>query len=139
MKNWVDARLKEGAKHLVVDLESCTAMDSTFMGALANAAMKLADPGGHFQITSANDKNRKSLEDLGLSSIMNINPLHPFWEDQLKDIRSRLSPPKQTNQVDSTQHIFDAHKKLCEADTDNTSKFSAVLDCLEAELASRKK
>ena len=139
MKHWIDGRLKKGVQHLVIDLAHCTAMDSTFMGTIAAAAMKLMQTGGLMEIAHVSDKNRESLKDLGLDSIMVINPSEPVWVDQLETIYAKLSTPKSTQSTDSTQHIFDAHKQLCEADADNTSKFNAVLDCLEAELASRKK
>ncbi len=139
MKHWIDGRLKKGVQHLVVDLAHCTAMDSTFMGTIAAAAMKLMQTGGLMEIAHASDKNKESLEDLGLDAVMKINNSEPIWTNQLDNIYQQLSTPKSIQNTDSTQHIFDAHKQLCEADADNTSKFNAVLDCLEAELASRKK
>lgn len=139
MKHWIDDKLSAGQSHLVIDLEACTAMDSTFMGTLAGAAMKLTSSGGKFEIAGADAKSITSLDDLGLSSIMNINPSNPIWANTVEEIRANLSSPTQSTRDDSTQHVFDAHKKLCEADSNNNDKFSTVLDCLEAELASRSK
>jgi len=39
--------------------------------------------------------------------------------------------------TDNVEHVFDAHKLLCEADENNDEKFSTVLDVLEAELKNR--
>lgn len=137
LKIWADAQLSAGVKHLVVDLEVCTGMDSTFMGTIAGMAMRLVKSQGLLEIASASDKNRQSLEDLGLSSLMKINPPAPIWMDKVAEIRASLEVQGLTRPNDRTQHVFDAHKTLCEADDSNNAKFSSVLDCLEAELQSR--
>ena len=138
LKTLADEQLKAGVKHIVVDLETCTGMDSTFMGTMAGIAMRLAKTtGGVLDIASASDKSRQSLEDLGLSSLMQINPKTPMWPNNAENIRATLVEIGQVNSNDRTQHVFDAHKILCDADDSNNAKFSTVLDCLEAELKSR--
>lgn len=140
LKAWSEEQLKAGVKHLVIDLEVCTGMDSTFMGTMAGMAMRLAKTeGGVLEITSANDKNRQSLEDLGLSTLMSINPETTLWPDNAENIRTTLVEYGQVSSNDRTQHVYDAHKTLVDADDNNTAKFSTVLDCLEAELKSRDK
>lgn len=122
----------------MIDLESCTGMDSTFMGTMAGIAMRLAKhPNGVLQVTGASDKSRTSLEDLGLSMLLEIEPADAIWQDQISQIRESLTEPTETVKVDSTQHVLDAHKLLCEADDSNDEKFSTVLDVLEAELENR--
>lgn len=126
-----------GVETIVVDLETCTGMDSTFMGTMAGIAMRLAKtPNAKLQVASANEKSESSLVDLGLSSLIQINPAQAEWLDQIDTIRSSLKESSATS-VDQTQHVFDAHKQLCDADSSNDEKFTTVLDVLEAELASR--
>ena len=138
LKAWADEQLKSGIVHIVIDLEVCTGMDSTFMGTMAGLAMRLVKtPGGILEVASANEKNSQSLDDLGLSSLMQINPESASWSGQEGGIRKSLIEYGQVNSADRTQHVFDAHKTLCDADDSNNEKFSTVLDCLEAELLSR--
>ncbi|MEO1857531.1 MAG: STAS domain-containing protein [Rubritalea sp.] len=138
LKAWADEQLKSGVTHIVIDLENCSAMDSTFMGTMAGLAMRLVKtPGGILDVASADEKNSQSLDDLGLSSLMQINPEAASWVGQEGDIRDSLTEYGQVNSTDRTQHVFDAHKTLCNADDNNNEKFSTVLDCLEAELLSR--
>lgn len=130
--------LKDDCTHIVVDLENCTGMDSTFMGTMAGIAMRLAKTsGGLLEVASAGEKNSRSLEDLGLSALMHINPPAPSWEGLATKIRADLEVCEKGGTPDRTQHVFDAHKKLCDADNSNNGKFSTVLDCLEAELKAR--
>jgi hypothetical protein len=138
LKDWADAQLSSGLKHIVVDLEICTGMDSTFMGTMAGIAMRLAKTdGGLLEIASANEKNSRSLEDLGLSALMLINPPSPSWSGDEEAIRESLVELGVAGSTDNTQHVFDAHQTLVDADDSNTEKFSTVLDCLEAELRAR--
>ena len=138
IKQWADAQLAKGIRRVIIDLETCTGMDSTFMGTMAGIAMKLAkfDNASLF-VASATAKSQSSLEDLGLSLLIQINPEKPFWENDIESIRAKLTNCTLSAAVDKTQHVFDAHKTLCDADEDNDEKFSTVLDVLEAELANR--
>lgn len=140
MKTWVDQQLDSGCMRVVVDLETCTGMDSTFMGTLAGIAMRLnKQPEGKMDVISAGEKNSASLDDLGLSALMNISKDEGEWVEQAPTLRSQLQECTPTTAVtDRTQHVFDAHKTLVDADDSNTDKFSTVLDCLEAELAARR-
>ena len=138
MKHWAETQVSAGIHRIVIDLELCTGMDSTFMGTMAGIAMRLAKlPDGVLQVSGADDKNRTSLEDLGLSMLLEIEPLDANWQNNIDGIRQSLKECSETATVDSTQHVLDAHKLLCEADESNDEKFSTVLDVLEAELESR--
>ena len=138
LKAWADDQLKSGTVHIVIDLERCTGMDSTFMGTMAGLAMRLIKTsGGILEVTSADEKNSQALDDLGLSSLMHINPESASWIGQEEGMRKSLTEYGQVNSTDRTKHVFDAHKTLCDADESNNEKFSTVLDCLEAELLSR--
>ncbi|SHK12282.1 hypothetical protein SAMN02745181_3323 [Rubritalea squalenifaciens DSM 18772] len=140
IKTWVDQQLEAGCKWVVVDLEPCTGMDSTFMGTLAGIAMRLNKlPEGKMDVISAGEKNSQSLDDLGLSALMSICEDEGDLAEKVKEYRPQLQEFTPGATVgDRTQHVFDAHKTLVEADDSNTEKFSTVLDCLEAELASRR-
>lgn len=138
MKQWAETHVAAGGRCVVVDLEFCTGMDSTFMGTMAGIAMRLAKlPDGVLQVTGANEKNRNSLEDLGLSMLLEIEPENTVWRADTDAIRQSLKVHTVAGEVDRTQHVFDAHKELCKADDSNDEKFSTVLDVLEAELENR--
>lgn len=140
MKNWAENQIQSGTNTVVIDLETCTGMDSTFMGTMAGIAMKLAKKGkGVLQVAGANDKNRRSLEDLGLSMLLEINPKDANWRDSKDNVRASLTSQSEVTELDKTQHVFEAHRLLCEADESNDEKFATVLDVLEAELANREK
>ncbi len=69
--------------------------------------------------------------------LLEIEPKDAAWQDNITSIRGSLQESSLTSSVDRTQHVFDAHKLLCDADESNDEKFSTVLDVLEAELENR--
>lgn len=135
LKSYVEARLEDGEKRLVVDLEHCPAMDSTFMGTLAGIAMrvsKLAE--GKMQVAGASERNRQSLEDLGLDALIEIDPDGEEWSGHLEEVRSGLEPLAEEGEDSDAGHVLEAHRLLCEANESNLQKFATVLDVLEKEV-----
>ncbi len=139
LKDWGEREIENGVSSLVIDLQECKGMDSTFMGTMAGLAMKLAKvPGGRLQVVEPGERNRKSLEGLGLGVLMDIDPETPAWSGNVSDIRSGLEPCRNLKgKVEQATHVLEAHQKLVEADGENLSKFGTVLDFLEAEVKAK--
>lgn len=143
LKEFGDLRITSGERCLVVDLEACTGMDSTFMGTLAGMAARLsARDGGTLQVADAGARNRRSLEDLGLDFMMEIDPPQSVWRGNLTAIRGQLNPPqKQTppGQVQRAMHVLEAHQILADTNEKNARTFSNVVSMLEDELEDKRK
>ena len=140
LKKWVDAEIDSGVLCVVVDLEACTGMDSTFMGTLAGLAMRLLKcSGGKLQIAAPGEKNQKSLEGLGLDVLMQIDPPKAEWRGRMGEVREKLTPFNMVgSKVSDAPYVLEAHQKLCEADDRNAEKFGTVLEFLEAEVKAKK-
>ena len=143
MKSFGDERIANGENCLVVDLGGCTGMDSTFMGTLAGMAARLsAHDGGVLQIADSGTRNRRSLEDLGLDFLMEIDPPAAPWRGNVDNIRGNLNPPLAAGapgQLQRTQHVLEAHQILSETNEKNAREFSNVVKLLEGELAEKEK
>lgn len=140
LKKWADAEIDRGVSCLVIDLMACTGMDSTFMGTLAGLAMRLLKlSNGELQIAEPGNKNKRSLEDLGLGALMRIEPADAVWIGQVEEIRKKLKPYDLAgSKAAEAPQVLEAHQKLCEADQRNAEKFGTVLDFLEAEVKAKK-
>ena len=46
--------------------------------------------GGKLQVAAPSDRSRKSLEDLGLDVLMEIDPQESSWRDSMESIRAKL-------------------------------------------------
>lgn len=142
LKAYGGLRIAAGERCLVMDLGSCTGMDSTFMGTLAGLAARLSViQNGKLQIACAGEKNRRSLEDLGLDFLMEIDPEEASWQSNIIEIRASLQSPELARQADErvkAEHILEAHETLAECSESNARKFATVVDLLKTELADRK-
>ncbi|HVJ45826.1 MAG TPA: STAS domain-containing protein [Luteolibacter sp.] len=139
MKAFGDERIAAGERCLVIDLGACTGMDSTFMGTLAGMAARLSVvEGGALQVADAGERNRRSLEDLGLDFLLEIDPPAADWRGKVDEIRKTLKPPRTgSTQVHQARHVLEAHQVLSQANESNAKKFATVVNLLEAELAEK--
>ena len=141
MKSFGDARIAAGETHLVVDLGGCSGMDSTFMGTLAGLSARLtAQDGGALQIAEPGERNRRSLEDLGLDFLMEIDPPSAVWRGKVDAIRRELVPPDALNalrQVQRARHVLEAHQMLSAVNEKNAREFSEVVKTLGEDLADK--
>lgn len=143
IKEFGDQRITAGERCLVVDLEACTGMDSTFMGTLAGLAARLSTrEGATLQVADAGSRNRRSLEDLGLDFMMEIDPPEAGWRDQMAAIRAQLGAPQKSvppGQLQRAMHVLEAHQILADANDKNAKTFSNVVSMLEDELEEKRK
>jgi anti-anti-sigma regulatory factor len=144
LKTFGDQRIAAGERLLVVDLGGCSGMDSTFMGTLAGIAARMSaiDGGGVLQIAEPGERNRRSLEDLGLDFLMEIDPAAAVWRGHLDSVRTKLSPPEPAGVLGQTQrarHVLEAHQTLSDVNERNAREFSGVVTMLESELEAKEK
>ncbi len=143
LKSFGEQRIADGERCLVVDLGACTGMDSTFMGTLAGLAARLSVVGGgSLHVADPGERNRRSLEDLGLNFLMEIDPPSAIWRGKVDAIRSALRPQAGRGIPHDTQraeHVLEAHQVLSKANDENARKFAGVVSLLEAELEEKRK
>ena len=140
MKECAESRIAAGERCLVVDLEACTGMDSTFMGQLASFSARLSKLGtkGGVQVAGAGERNRSSLEDLGLDCLLEIDPPMAPWRGHADEVRASLEPYQPGNLPglkERAKHILEAHKTLAATSEENARKFAGVVGILEKEVA----
>lgn len=138
LKAFGDSRIAAGETCLVVDLAACTGMDSTFMGTLAGMAARLSTlKGGGLQIAEPGERNRRSLEDLGLDFLMEIDPPDAVWRGGVDTIRGELHEPQVPGAIGRAQrakHVLEAHQALAGINDANAKGFAGVVSQLEREV-----
>jgi len=143
VKSFGDQRIAAGETLLVVDLGECSGMDSTFMGTLAGMAARLsAQENGVLHIAEPGERNRRSLEDLGLDFLMEIDPPAAVWRGKADSIRGELKSPQAIGtlgQLQRTRHVLEAHQNLSVLNENNAREFAGVVDMLEHDLADKEK
>jgi len=137
-KQCIQTMIEGGARQFVVDLERCPIMDSTFLGMLAGAALKLRELGdGKATVINANTRNQHLLRNLGLDHILHLDHAGSCYQAERKEVGRELSICRETAQVgtkaDRIGHVLEAHKALVQANAQNVSRFKDVIEFLEKE------
>lgn len=139
LKECAETLMSNDHASLVVDLEGCSGMDSTFMGTLAGLALSVSKKfGGQVHVVAASERNQRSLEDLGLDFLLKINEQGMPWSEHMEEARKTMRACESSRPAairTRAEHILDAHRKLSGLSETNTHKFEGVLSVLQAELS----
>lgn len=126
---------------IVVDLEICPGVDSTFMGTLAGLARKMMSQGGFLQIATPTRRTRTAMESLGLDMLLDIDPADAGWQANIDERRATLTQgeaheanAESMNELDRTRHVLEAHNTLRAMNHKNNEAFGYVCETLEEDL-----
>lgn len=133
--------ISRGGKVIVVDLEICPGVDSTFMGTLAGLARKLMGTGGVLQIATPTQRTRAAMESLGLDMLVEIDPSGAIWQGDMESRRTQLTQDSRQeatadkmNELERTRHVLEAHNTLRSMNHKNNEAFGYVCETLEEDL-----
>lgn len=118
---------------IMVDLEECTGMDSTFLGLLAGVALefKKQEKKSSIVLTNVCNRNLESIENLGLNLILKVNPQQESYTPPQNNLQSLGFEEKSTPAT-----ILKAHQNLIHAQPSNLYKFQDVISFLKKQLNS---
>lgn len=138
VKQIAEPYIADGGRLIVIDLEDCTGIDSTFMGTLAGLARRLMPIGGGVQVVSPTDRARAALESLGLDALLDIEPPEAPWRGKIEETRKKLKAVEDSavrlQGLDQARHVLDSHMTLSELSEDNADKFRGVTETLKDEI-----
>ena len=127
LKAYIISTIQRGCCQLFVDMQSCTAMDSTFLGVLAGLAMHLQTVGGSVNMVRPSAQNRESITTLGLDRLLKLSddsPAAPALQ------RLEATP----NVANAATDILAAHENLITASPANQPRFRELVTQLKAEI-----
>ena len=137
---FVTRRMAEGTHHLVVDLEDCPGMDSTFIGTLTGIAVRLMEsPTGRLQVVNLNQRNSQVLENLGVDQIFEVDHQGQAWRPERQaisqavhhNICQQMAPLERDERC---RMMLDAHENLSKIQEANVPVFKDVIECLRSQL-----
>jgi anti-anti-sigma factor len=142
VKQAVKAVVKSGTKNVVVDLERCPTMDSTFLGILTCAAVDLKRAGdGNLTVLNLNERNQQLLTSLGLDHVLHMDADGTSWAEERRLAAQALALCEEQTDCCKTEqaaHVLQAHKALASTSAENECRFRDVIEFLEKELAQKK-
>ncbi len=141
LKTISEKYLARGGRLIVVDMEICPGVDSTFMGTLAGLARQMTAQGGFLQIATPTKRTRSAMESLGLDMLLDIDPADAGWQANIDDRRAELAQGNgkeatagNMNELDRTRHVLEAHNTLRSMNHKNNETFGYVCETLEEDL-----
>jgi anti-sigma B factor antagonist len=123
--------MEKGVKAFRLRLNHCTYLDSTFIGVLTGACLKLKSmAGGVFSIDGVGNRNLELLQTLGVVDFFEIYPSHPGMPEHSDELHALCSGTSGRSVLGT---VLEAHKTLARLDERNAVRFKDVIDCLERE------
>lgn len=122
---------ERGLHHLLIDLEQCSTMDSTFMGVLAMIARLGRKKAMRVKLLNTGGKALKQLRGLGIARMFDFDHRHVSKEG-LEPITGAGPPtPLQLGRT-----TLQAHEALVEGNPENETRFRGVIEAIRGDLDS---
>jgi anti-sigma B factor antagonist len=134
LKAFYTQLLNQKVDRFVIDLDSCTYLDSTFLGILLGLGLKLKMAGnGLLHILNASPRNIELLKNLGLDRLINIDAKRADV-NSVPDAAFKEMPCPVPTKAEAAPTILEAHENLMEFDPRNVPKFKDVVEFLREDL-----
>ena len=117
-----ELQIEQGRAHFVIDFRYCEGMDSTFLGIMASAAMKVKESpsGGSFCLLGLSGRNLEVVCNLGLQCIMEID-FGSEGSNGGNGHSAKASPI--LGETAGVEVILRAHEALSEVNANNRERF----------------
>lgn len=122
-----------GVNRLIIDLEDCIGMDSTFMGVIAGVCNRFRkEVDGRVVMTHVSDKIKRLMSTLGLDRLVELSDdpeVAALPAARMDELVSKDQTP-----LESAETMLEAHENLVEAHQENLPRFQDVLDYLREDI-----
>ena len=136
-KQFCVAMMESGVKCLVLDMQDCSGMDSTFMGVVAGLANRLRRQDGTVMMINLSPHLRGLIETLGLDHLVeayNQGCGQISMDEMLSSCHPVPMDIKLASDDVNAETMLDAHETLVRLLPENEEKFRDVLHYLREEL-----
>jgi anti-anti-sigma factor len=136
LRDFFTEMLRQGKARFVLDFQTCTSMDSTFLGVLAGAALDLKKtaPAGSLVLARMGQRNLELVRNLGLHRLLTVEAAE--FPLNFGPCDTALSCAEHT-ELENARLVLESHENLVAADEANRSKFQDVLAFLKNRVAQR--
>ncbi len=117
-------------RNFVLDFAKCTSMDSTFLGIVVGAALRVRkkDPPGSFVLCRLGTRNLESVRNLGLHRIASVDAGDFPMEYESS---GQCLETSKNGEIENAKLVLQAHENLIEIDEKNKSRFQDVVAYLK--------
>lgn len=134
VKDLFDQLVERGKSRFVIDFQSCTGMDSTFLGILAGLGIKMmkATPPGSIVLTRLGSRNLELIQNLGLHRLLTVDLGDEV--DTGSGQMKAVGEAEKASEVDNARLVLEAHENLVQIDESNKTKFQDVISFLKSQV-----
>lgn len=136
LRDFVSEMIRQGKTRFVLDFQTCTSMDSTFLGVLAGAALELRKtaPAGSLVLARVGPRNLELIRNLGLHRLLTVDSAEfPMNFDG----GAKALQCSDHTELEHARLVLEAHENLVAVDESNRSKFQDVLAFLKNRVGQR--
>lgn len=140
LKDFCSSMINRQVSHIVLDMDECIGMDSTFMGVLAGLTLRLKrELQGTIHMVHLSQRTRELLETLGLDQIIKPSMKGETPEEIEKVLecagqtREKLETTESSKKEDA-EMMLEAHENLIELSDDNIPRFKDVITFLKEDI-----
>ena len=123
---------RQAISTVVLDLQECIGMDSTFMGVMAGLSGRLKKTDQTLELINLSDKNTNLLATLGVDQVL------AFYSNDhghtIPGQKAQSLPTDQTSKKEMAETALCAHEKLVQISEENRPKFKRVIEFLKEDL-----
>ncbi|MBN1477673.1 STAS domain-containing protein [Candidatus Sumerlaeota bacterium] len=113
---------------LIIDLERCTSLDSTFMGVLAGVGLnQRASKRGRMMLVNLNEHTSRQLHTLGLNHILDIRTGPTELPSSSGTLFEKIPEAQPQSRIEQIRMMIEAHERLIDAHRGNEVRFQGVL------------
>ena len=128
---FAEQALAQPATRLIVDLESCSYLDSTFLGGLVGLFKRHGGREGRFVIRLAESRRASLFGVSGLDQLLPFVSEAPAVEE---NTRVPLAFDKGASKEELTKYVIECHRRLAELGGPQAPAFQGVAEALEGQL-----
>ncbi|NOU35771.1 MAG: STAS domain-containing protein [Kiritimatiellaceae bacterium] len=123
---------KQPVTFVVLDLDDCIGMDSTFMGVLAGLSGRLKQSGQTLELINLSEKNEALLATLGVDHV--ITHYRHSHGHELPNQPAESLPTASATKKELAETALQAHETLVELSEENRPRFKRVIEYLKADV-----
>jgi anti-anti-sigma factor len=128
--------VEAGATTVVIDFQSCSYLDSTFLGALLSLALRLEQVHGQIILNCVSEWIQERFRTMGLARFFRVVE-QPFTAaGGREDIELEPVNVRELSREETARYILRAHERLAEMCPSHQKHFQAVVEGLRRELLS---
>jgi len=139
VKRFGSAAIDSGCNLIIFDMAECLGMDSTFMGVMAELAMRVrTETNGRLIAMNLTPKTLSLLSTLGLNRLIDCYQAG-YLPQEIKEVLAEVMdltelPAADEDKLASLTTMLEAHRNLVKAAPENMARFKDVISFLDQDL-----